>query len=98
MTTSCCEIHSLEELRQYVTEILCEYNQLQVGAFQMTERILVRGGKPCGIYFCLNGPRATKFSAIWETDSNRILFYGSGGQRFQNIQLTDAPRLDCVAA
>ena len=52
-----------------------------------------------GIYFCLHGPRATKFSAIWETDRNQILFYGSGGERFQKTQLAetsqlaDAPRI-----
>ena len=49
----------------------------------MTERILLRGGKPCGIYFRLHGPRATQFSAIWETDRNQILFYGSGGERIE---------------
>ena len=98
MTTSCCEIHSLEELRQFVIETLCEHHQLQVGAFPMSERILTRGERPCGIYFCLHGPRATRFSAIWETDHNRILFYGCGGDRFQEIQLSDAPGLQCVEA
>ena len=64
----------------------------------MTERVLVRGGKPCGICFCLHGPRSMKFSAIWETDRNRILFYGSRGERFQKTQLVEAPRLECAAA
>jgi hypothetical protein len=64
-----------------------------MGAFQMTERILVRAGKPCGIFFCLHGPRAVKFTAIWETDRNQILFYGSSGERFQRIQLLEAPGL-----
>ncbi|MHA1564418.1 MAG: hypothetical protein ACTSX7_03805 [Alphaproteobacteria bacterium] len=64
----------------------------------MTERILVRGGKPCGIYFCLHGPRSTKFSAIWETDRNRILFYGSSGERFLKTQLNDFPEQECAAA
>jgi len=60
----------------------------------MTERILVRGGTPCGIYYCLHGPRMTKFSAIWDSDRNQILFYGSRGERFQKTQLTEAPRLE----
>lgn len=64
----------------------------------MTERILVRGGKPCGMYFCLHGPRATKFTAIWETDRNQVLFYGSRGERFLKIQLLEAPVLDSAAA
>jgi hypothetical protein len=64
----------------------------------MTERLLRRGGKPCGIYFCLLGPRATRFSAIWETDRNQILFYDVRGQRFLKIQLMEAPALESAAA
>lgn len=47
----------------------------------MTERILVRGGNPCGIFFCVHGPRSVKLTAIWETERNTILFYGSAGER-----------------
>lgn len=86
----CC----LEDLRDYVNETLCDRHQLQIDAFQLTKRILVRGGKPCGIYFCLHGPRGVKFIAIWETDRNCILFYGSNGERFQKTQLLDAPNLE----
>lgn len=64
----------------------------------MTERILVRGGKPCGIYFCLHGPRATKFTAIWETERNQVLFYGSRGERFLKTQLLEALQLESAAA
>ena len=53
----------------------------------MTERILVRGGRPCGIYFCIHGPRRVKLTAIWETDSHSVLFYNSIGQRLQRLQL-----------
>ena len=98
MVTYFQQIDGLQELREYVNVILCDHYQLQVGAFQMTERILSRGGKPCGIYFCLYGPRMQRFSAIWETDRNQILFYGSGGERFQKTQLIESPRLECVAA
>ena len=64
----------------------------------MTERTLIRGGKPCGIYFCLHGPRATKFTAIWETEHNQILFYGSQGERFQKTMLTESPHMGYAAA
>lgn len=64
----------------------------------MTERVLVRGGKPCGIYFCLHGPRLLKFTAIWETDRNQVLFYGPRGERFQKTQLIEAPHLELAAA
>jgi hypothetical protein len=98
MLTRIHQIDNLDDLREYVNVILSEHNQLQTGAFRMTERVLVRNGRPCGIYFCLHGPRMTKFSAIWETDRNQILFYGAGGQRFHKTQLVDSPRLGCVAA
>ena len=94
MSTSVARIETLLELRSYVNEVLCEHDQLEVGAFRFSERILVRSGKPCGIYFCLHGPRAVQFSAIWETDRNTILFYSSTGERFQKTQLVVAPELE----
>lgn len=96
MVTRVHEIYSLEELREYVNETLCEHYELQIDAFEMTERILHRAGKPCGIFFCLHGPRAVKFTAIWETDRNCILFYGPTGERFQKTQLAEAPELEMV--
>ena len=87
MLASSHEISNLEDLRNFVTATLCEYEQLEPGAFPMTERILIRGGQPCGIFYCLHGPRSVKITAIWETDRNRIWFYGSTGQRFQKVQL-----------
>jgi hypothetical protein len=60
----------------------------------LSEQILVRGGTPCGIYFCLQGPRSLQLSAIWETDSNTILFYGSRGERFRKTQLIAPPSVD----
>ncbi len=98
MVTRFQQIRNLEDLRDYVNETLCNEYELQIDAFQLTERLLRRGGKPCGIYFCLHGPRAVKFTAIWETERNQILFYGSTGDRFQKTQLLDAPRLECAAA
>ena len=92
------KMQSLSDLREFVNEILCKQNELETDAFPLTERILVRGGKPCGIYFCLHGPRAVKFSAIWETECNRILFYGSTGERFCKIQLVEALSLETAAA
>jgi hypothetical protein len=98
MFTSSPVIRSLAELREYVNEVLCQHNELEIGAFQLTERILVRGDQPCGIYFCLHGPRAVKFTAIWETLENTVLFYGASGQRFHKTRLVEAPRLEVAAA
>lgn len=98
MVTSSPVIQTLDELRDYINKTLCQHNQLEVGAFQLTERILIRADRPCGLYFCLHGPRAVKFSAIWETQHNTVLFYGSTGERFHKVQLVEAPRLEMAAA
>jgi hypothetical protein len=50
------------------------------------------------MFFCLHGPRSTKFTAIWETDRNTVLFYGSAGQRLQKKQLASSPPLRPQAA
>jgi hypothetical protein len=39
-----------------------------------------------------------KFTAIWETQHNRILFYDSTGERFLKTQVVEAPDLERVAA
>ena len=98
MLTRFHQLDNVNGLREYVQLTLSEHYQLQIGAFPMTERILVRGGKPCGIHFCLHGPRSTRFSAIWETDQNRVLFYGSCGERFLKTQLSDSLGLESAAA
>jgi hypothetical protein len=91
-------IPNLNVLREFVYETICRHEQFELGAFQMTERILVRGGRPCGIHFCLHGPRSVKLTAIWETSRNTVLFYGSTGERFHKTELTVAPELATAAA
>jgi len=86
-------INSPDDLKFYVHQTLCHHNELEINAFAMTQRILVRGGRPCGIYFCLHGPRAVKLTAIWETDSNSVLFYSATGQRMSRSRLAQAPEL-----
>lgn len=86
-------LEDLEQLTEYVYTTLCLYEQLEPGVFPMTERILVRGDTPCGIFFCLHGPRNVRYTAIWETDRNTILFYGSCGDRFHRTRLVAAPQL-----
>ncbi len=98
MATRFHQINSLDDLRDYISYTLCEYNQLQLGAFPMTERILHRGGRQCGIFFCLHGPRSARFTAIWDKDRGQILFYGSQGERFLRTQLIEGSRFECSAA
>ena len=86
-------INGLDDLRIYVHQTICHHNELEFNAFSMTERILVRAGKPCGMYFCLHGPRAVKLTAIWEMDRNSVLFYSATGERLHRSQLTHVPNL-----
>ena len=98
MLVSSCQIHNLSDLRNFVYETLGSFYLLEINAYRMTERILMRAGRPCGILFCLDGPRKMKCTAIWETDRNTILFYGSCGRRLHKTQLVAAPELESLAA
>ena len=89
--------HNLEDIRQYVTHTLSQIELLRPESSQLTLRLLTRNDQPCGVYFCLHGPRAVKLTAIWETDANTILFYGSRGERVQKTQLVEAPELEVQA-
>src|SRR5688572_13524207 len=86
-------IQDLNELKNYVHRTICDQNELELGVFPFAERILARSGKPCGIFFCLYGPRSVKFTAIWESERNTVLFYGSSGERIMKTQLMQSPRL-----
>jgi hypothetical protein len=94
MSQTTALLRNLNDLRDFVNRVLCEQNNFEIGAFPLVERFLLRGEKACGIYFCLHGPRAVKFSAIWETDRNTILFYGANGERFHRVRLVEAFRLE----
>lgn len=93
MSASSLQIDNLNDLRTYVHHTICEQNELEIGAFAITERILVRAERPCGIFFCLHGPRSVKLTAIWETDRNTVLFYNSAGERVGKTRLIQAPVL-----
>jgi hypothetical protein len=94
MSADSLQIRNLNDLRNYVHCTLCEQNELAHGSFEITERILVRGKKACGILFCLHGPRSVKLTAIWETERNTIRFYSSFGTRTAKTQLEAVLRLE----
>ena len=87
------KVKNLQQLRQFVSHTLCQQNDIEEGIFQITERILTRGKRSCGIFFCLHGPRSVKLTAVWETDKNSIIFYGSTGERFKRTVLSTAPKI-----
>ncbi len=80
-------IQDLVELRQFVSRTLCQLNDFEEGIFQVTEKLLMKCGKACGILFCLHGPRSVKSTAVWENITNSIIFYGSTGEKIHRAQL-----------
>jgi hypothetical protein len=92
-TEDAIHVQDLEELRRYVAETLGSFEMLDVDQCRFSEQLLYRGETPCGIHFRLYGPRAVCLSAIWETDRNSILFYGSCGRRVHRTVLASAPAI-----
>lgn len=89
-------IWSLDDLSDYVNEILCHHEQLETGCFQLTRRTLYRNDRPCGIYFCLHGPRQVRLSAIWASDRNTLFFYRATGERYHTVRLAERPGIDLL--
>ena len=93
MLESSKKVQSFDELRQYIAETLSRLETLKFDQLELTQQTLFRAGKPCGIYFCLQGPRALRLTAIWETENNSVLFYGSCGRRVHRTLLSRSPAL-----
>jgi hypothetical protein len=86
--------NDLDDLRDFVQQTICSQNGLVVGAFSMTERAFLRGTRPCGLMFCLQGPRSVEWTAVWDADRRTILFYGSNGERVSRAKLANSPSLN----
>ncbi|GHT22590.1 hypothetical protein FACS189419_05370 [Planctomycetales bacterium] len=78
---------SATDVKSFVYQVLCEDNSIILDAFPTSETELKRSGSVCGVMFCLHGPRAVQFTAIWEKDRNRILFYAADGKRYKEMVL-----------
>ncbi|MGL6194352.1 MAG: hypothetical protein ACRC2T_05970 [Thermoguttaceae bacterium] len=83
-------VSTFVELRSFVYSTLCKDHELLINAFPTSEKLLRRGNSSCGVMFCLHGPRAVKFSAIWENEQNRVLFYGPNGKRYSQVVLKNS--------
>lgn len=79
--------NNFEAVREFVREELCEKNQLEKDAFQMSEKVLTRNGEPCGFYFCIYGPRSVRLTAVWDLCKGSIFFYDSLGRRAANCPI-----------
>jgi hypothetical protein len=84
---------TLDRLRQYVLATLCECDHLDPHQVLLRQAPVRRGGRPCGLFFQVQGPRLLRTYAVWAGDEHRILFYNSTGERFAEAKLSDAPVL-----
>ena len=92
VTGTTVEVGNFADLKYFVYQTLCRDHELLLNAFPTTETVLKKNNDVCcGIMFCLHGPRAVRFSAIWEKEKNRVLFYGPTGERYMQVELPGIP-------
>ncbi len=89
---------TLPELRRHVHELLCRSDQLDPAQAPLQQALITRRGRPCGLFFHVEGPRLLRNYAVWAGEENRILFYNSCGERVAETRLTDAPDPRSLAA
>ncbi len=82
---------TVDELRRHVHSALCARDNLDPAQAPLYEGLVMRRGRPCGLFFHVQGPRLLKTYALWAGEENRILFYDSAGERFAELRLSDAP-------
>ncbi|MEW4530968.1 hypothetical protein [Maioricimonas sp. JC845] len=80
-------VRTVDDLRTYIHETLCAKENLLTDQFRMRETELMRGGRPCGLQFCLHGPRSVRLGAIWASDQNVVYFYDTRGERYLKVRL-----------
>src|SRR5206468_3317140 len=91
MSLTTTSLPTLPELRRHVLEILCKHDQLDPQQTPFYQGLITRAGRPCGLFFQVQGPRQVRTYALWAGDENRILFYDNTGVRFAETRLCDAP-------
>lgn len=98
MDVNVASLPTLEDLRLHVHQRLCAKDQLDPGQTPLQQALILRAGKPCGLFFQLGGPRLLKTYALWAGEENRILYYDSAGLRFAETRLSEGPDPQEMAA
>jgi hypothetical protein len=52
------------------------------------QAVIIRAGRPCGLFFQVQGPRRVRTDAVWSSDEGRVLFYDPAGRRFAETRLS----------
>jgi hypothetical protein len=89
---------TFDDLRRLVHGTLCQHDRLDPEQTPLRGALIRRSGKPCGIFFQVEGPRLLKSYAVWAAEEHRVLFYDSAGLRFAEVQLSEAPDAARLAA
>jgi hypothetical protein len=82
---------TLEQLLNHVRQVLCDHDQLDPAQTPLFQSAITRCGRPCGLFFQVQGPRRVRTYAVWAGEEDRILFYDSQGVRFAQTRLSEAP-------
>ena len=82
---------SFDDLSRHVRAKLCLHDQLDPEQTPLTQSVVMRSGRPCGLFFQVQGPRRVKSYAVWAGEEGRILFYDSQGKRFGQTRLAEGP-------
>src|SRR5689334_14012364 len=82
---------TLDAIRRHVLATLCAHDQLDPLQTPFFQSVITRRGKPCGMFFHIQGPRMLRTYALWAGEEDRILFYDATGERFAEFRLSDGP-------
>src|SRR5262249_4635024 len=91
MHPTAAALPTIEQLRAHVLKTLCTKDHLDPGNTLLTQSLIRRSGRTCGLFFQVQGPRLLKTYAVWAGEEDRILFYDSTGARFAETKLSEAP-------
>jgi len=91
MNASFVSLPTLDKLRSHVLQTLCAHDRLDPQQTPLNQSLIMRSGKPCGLFFQVQGPRLLKAYAVWAGDEDRILYYDSSGIRFAECHLSEGP-------
>ena len=85
--------NALYRLHRYERSLAAYERAIQLDPDQtpLAQSLITRSGRPCGLFFQVQGPRMVKTYAVWAGEEGRILFYDSQGVRFAQTRLSEGP-------
>jgi hypothetical protein len=95
---SVIKLPSLDKIKEHIHQELCAHENLDPRSTPLQMNKITRSGKACGMFFQVKGPRMVRCYALWAGDEERILFYDSSGQRFNETKVHEGPDVRKIAA